>query len=242
VRPGRDRAARGRRVRAAAHYRIATPDEVGGDFYDLFPLGQDRWGLFLGDVCGKGARAAAITSMIRYTLRAAAAYDGDPATVLSTLNAAIYQEYGRDSQHFCTAIFGLLAPRGPGFTVTLANGGHPAPLLIRADGAAGYQPLPGGMLVGVLPGTSFTATTIVLAPGDTMVLYTDGLTEARTAERRPGERRYGDEALRAFAAGLGPTTAPAAVAAITGLLDELGDGLDDDTAILALTVPRPPGG
>jgi sigma-B regulation protein RsbU (phosphoserine phosphatase) len=227
---------------AAAHYRIATPDEVGGDFYDLFPLSQDRWGLFLGDVCGKGARAAAITSMIRYTLRAAAAYDSDPATVLSTLNAAMHQEYGRDSQHFCTAIFGLLAPRGPGFTVTLANGGHPAPLLIGADGAADYQPLPGGMLIGILPDASFTATAIVLAPGDTLVLYTDGLTEARTAEPRPGERRYGDEALRAFAASLGPTTAPAAVAAITTLLDQLSDGLDDDTAILALSVPCPPGG
>jgi phosphoserine phosphatase RsbU/P len=219
-------------LEAVAHYRIATLDEVGGDFYDLFPLSQDRWGLFLGDVCGKGARAAAITSMIRYTLRAAAAYDADPATVLSTLNAAMYQEYGRDSQHFCTAIFGLLAPGGDGFTVTLANGGHPAPLLIRADGTADYRPLPGGMLIGVLPDTTFAATAIRLAPGDTLVLYTDGLTEARTAGRR-----YGDDALRALAASLAPAPAAAVVAGIMAVLDDLSDGLDDDTAVLAVGVP-----
>ncbi len=70
----------------AAYYHVASPDEVGGDFYDLFPLHGDRWGLFLGDVCGKGARAAAVTSLVRYTLRAAAAYDPDPGRALSALN------------------------------------------------------------------------------------------------------------------------------------------------------------
>jgi sigma-B regulation protein RsbU (phosphoserine phosphatase) len=83
---------------AAAHYHIASVDEVGGDFYDLFALGGDRWGLFLGDVCGKGASAAAATSLIRYTLRAAAVYDADPAAVLGTLNTVMHDEYERDSQ------------------------------------------------------------------------------------------------------------------------------------------------
>jgi sigma-B regulation protein RsbU (phosphoserine phosphatase) len=219
---------------AAAHYRIASLDEVGGDFYDLFRLSQDRWGLFLGDVCGKGARAATVTSGIRYTLRAAAAYDGDPAAVLSTLNTAVHHDYVRDSQHFCTAIFGLLTPSEGGFAVTLASGGHPAPLLISANGSADYVSMDGGMLIGVLPDTTFTTTTIPLAPGDTLLLYTDGLTEARTDT--PG-RRFGDEALRAFAARLAPTTAAAAVTAITALLDGFSQGLDDDTAVLALSVP-----
>ena len=73
-------------LEAAAYYHFASQDEVGGDFYDLFPLGADRCGLFLGDVCGKGAQAATVTSLIRYTLRAAAVYDPDPAAVLSTLD------------------------------------------------------------------------------------------------------------------------------------------------------------
>ena len=116
---------------AAAHYHIASADEVGGDFYDLFALGRERWGLFLGDVSGKGASAAAATSLIRYTLRAAAVYDADPAAVLGTLNTVMHDEYERDGQHFCTAVFGFLSPASGGFTVTLAAGGHPAPLLIR---------------------------------------------------------------------------------------------------------------
>ena len=78
---------------AAAHYHLASADEVGGDFYDLFPLSQHRWGVSLGDVCGKGAHAATITSMIRYTLRTAAVYDADPAAVLGTLNPALHDRY-----------------------------------------------------------------------------------------------------------------------------------------------------
>jgi phosphoserine phosphatase RsbU/P len=222
-------------LQAAAHYHIASADEVGGDFYDLFPLSADRWGLFLGDVCGKGARAAAMTSLIRYTLRTAAVYDPDPGTVLSTLNAALHQEYQRDNRNFCTAIFGVLTPHGDGFRLRFASGGHPDPLLIRADGTASYQPTtPRGMLIGVLPRTAYTTTTLDLRPGDTMLLYTDGLTEARTG---PPGRRYGDEALRAFAANLTTASAVSAITAIAALLDSFGDGLDDDAAILALSVP-----
>jgi sigma-B regulation protein RsbU (phosphoserine phosphatase) len=221
-------------LQVAAHYHFASLDEVGGDFYDLFALSQDRWGLFLGDVCGKGADAAAVTSLIRYTLRAAAVYDPDPATVLSTLNAALNKEYERDGGRFCTVIFGLLTPDGGGFTLTLASGGHPAPLLMRADGAAGYPSISGGPFIGVFADTGFTASTIRLEPGDTLLLYTDGLTDARTGTARA---RYGDEALRAFAASIAPVTAAAAVTAITILLDGFGDGLDDDVAVLALGVP-----
>lgn len=142
-------------------------------------------------MCGKGADTAAVTSLIRYTLRAAAVYDPDPATVLSTLNAALNKEYERDGGRFCTVIFGLLTPDGGGFTLTLASGGHPAPLLMRADGAAGYPSISGGPFIGVFADTGFTASTIRLEPGDTLLLYTDGLTDARTGTARA---RYGDEA------------------------------------------------
>jgi len=223
-------------LEVAAYYRAASRDEVGGDFYDLFPLSQDRYGLFLGDVCGKGAQAAAVTSLIRYTLRAAAVYDPDPAAALGTLDAALQQGFPADMEHFCSVIFGLLTPDGDGFILTLARGAHPDPLLIHADGTASYLAIPGGPLVGVFDVAVFEATTIRLEPGDTLLLYTDGLTEART-DAAGG--RYGDQALLAFAVTLVPATAASAIAGITALLDELGGGVQDDIALLALSVPLP---
>jgi phosphoserine phosphatase RsbU/P len=222
---------------AVAHYHIASADEVGGDFYDLFPLSRHRWGLFLGDVCGKGAHAASITSLIRYTLRTAAAYDADPAAVLGTLNPALHERYLADSRCFCTAIFGLLTPDGPGqgCTLALASGGHSGPLLLRADGTADYVTLPGGPLIGVWDDAEFATATIRLEPGDTVLLFTDGLTEARTPDAA-GTDRYGDEALRAMAADLAPATADKVIAAIIAVLHELGDQVDDDVAVLALGV------
>jgi phosphoserine phosphatase RsbU/P len=224
-------------LETAAYYHAASRDEVGGDFYDLFALARDRWGLFLGDVCGKGAAAAAVTSQIRYTLRAAAVYDPDPATVLGTLNSALRRDYDRNGGRFCTVAFGVLTPRTDGFDLSLASGGHPAPLLLRADGTADYQPVGGGPFLGVIDDAVFTSSTIRLSAGDTILLYTDGLTEARTGN---GRDRYGDQALQAFAAGIAPATAATAIDAVSALLEGLGDGLDDDAAVLALSVRPSP--
>ncbi|MFF3580425.1 SpoIIE family protein phosphatase [Streptomyces mirabilis] len=224
----------------AAHYHIASTDKVGGDFYDLFPLASGTWGLFLGDVCGKGAAAAAVTSLARYTLRAAAVYDPDPVAVLSNLNTVLNHEYNGQDPRFCTVVFGLLVPdtdRG-GFRVTLASGGHPPALLMRADGSADYLHTPGGQLIGALPDAHIATTTVRLDLGDTLLLHTDGLTEAHTAQITDGDR-YGDDALLDFAQALAPTTASDAVAAVRDLLDTLGTGVDDDTAVLAISVPRP---
>ncbi|WP_078843772.1 SpoIIE family protein phosphatase [Streptomyces albus] len=221
-------------LETAAHYRVASADEVGGDFYDLFPLTADRWGFFLGDVSGKGPEAAGVTSLIRYTLRAAAAHAPDARTVLTTLNSTLCQADQGTDPHFCTVLHGDLTPDGDGFRVTLASGGHPPALLLRADGTAAYLHTPGGLLVGVLPTAEFAVTTVRLGPGDTLLLYTDGLTEART-DTSGG--RYGEDALLSFAAGLAPTGPGAAVTAVRALLDELGEGLEDDTAVLALGVP-----
>lgn len=227
-------------LNVAAHYHIASADEVGGDFYDLFPLAAGTWGLFLGDVCGKGAAAAAVTSLARYTLRAAAVYDPDPAAVLGNLNTVLNHEYSGTDPRFCTVIFGLLTPYGEqgGFRVTLASGGHPSALLMRADGTADYLPTPGGQLIGVLPDAHIATTTIRLNPGDTLLLHTDGLTEAHTASTGATDR-YGDEALLDFARTLAPTTATDTIVAIRDLLDTFGTGVDDDTAVLAINVPRP---
>ncbi|MEV5351157.1 SpoIIE family protein phosphatase [Streptomyces achromogenes] len=221
----------------AAYYHIASTDEVGGDFYDLFPLAAGTWGLFLGDVCGKGAEAAAVTSLARYTLRAAAVYDPDPAAVLSNLNTVLNHEYNGTDPRFCTVIFGLLTPDGDrgGFRIILASGGHPPALLLRADGTADYLPTPGGQLIGVLPDADIATITFRLGRGDTLLLHTDGLTEAHTAIR--GER-YGDEALLDFVRALAPITAQGTITAVRDLLGTLGTGVDDDTAVLAVHVPR----
>jgi sigma-B regulation protein RsbU (phosphoserine phosphatase) len=175
-------------------------------------------------------------SLIRYTLRAAAAYDPDPGAALTTLNGALHEAYQRDCGSFCSAIVGLLTPDGDGFRLDFANGGHPEPLLLRADGTAAYQLAPRGLVPGILDGVTYTTATLGLRPGDTLVLYTDGLTEARPGA---GRARYGDDALLAFAGGLSPTTATAAVAALSGLIDSFAGGVTDDTAILALSVPAP---
>ncbi|MFE4214937.1 PP2C family protein-serine/threonine phosphatase [Streptomyces sp. NPDC056844] len=221
-------------LEAGSYYHTASPDLLGGDFYDLFPLGSGRWAFFLGDVCGKGPQAAAVTSLTRYTLRAAALHDADPVTVLTTLNTVLHERYESGEGRYCTAIFGILEPRDGSAGVHLASGGHPSVLIQRADGSADFLPTPGGLLVGVLPQAPFVATRTDLLPGDTLLLYSDGLTEARTG---PERELYGEDALRAFAAGLPPAGPQALITALGGLLTSFGDGLDDDTALLALGVP-----
>ena len=226
-------------LETAAHYHTASPDRLGGDFYDLFPIDGKRFAFFLGDVCGKGPQAAAVTSLTRYTLRAAALHDPDPVSALTTLNTVLHERYtGSGDPRHCTAVFGTLEPDPSTgqVAVHLASGGHPPVLILRADGSADYLPTPGGLLVGVLPDAHFSTATTVLAPGDTLLLYTDGLTEARIDEYRT---MYGEESLLAFAtehAGKPPQTL---IDALTGLLDSFGDGLDDDTALLALGIPAP---
>jgi len=224
-------------METAAHYRTASPDRLGGDFYDLFPIDGKRFGFFLGDVCGKGPQAAAVTSLTRYTLRAAALHDPDPVSALTTLNQVLHERYTGGDPRYCTVIFGILEPVSATgqVTVRLASGGHPPALILRGDGRADFLPTPGGLLVGVLPAAPFSTATTVLDPGDTIVLYTDGLTEARTGEDRT--ILFGDQALRDFTAGHAGKPAHTVIQALTGLLDDFGDGLDDDTALLALGVP-----
>lgn len=219
-------------MEAAAYYHPASTDEVGGDFYDLFPLTADTWGFFLGDVAGKGAGAAAVTSVARYTLRAAAVHDPDPVAVLRNLNTVLNHESHHTDSRFCTVIQGLLTPEPGGATITLASGGHPPALLIRHDGSVQLLHTRGGQLIGVLTEAQFTAVQLHLDAGDTLLLYSDGLTEARTHDRV----RYSEEELRDFAGTLAPVTATSIVAALTELLAGFADGVDDDTALLALGV------
>ncbi|WP_246212584.1 PP2C family protein-serine/threonine phosphatase [Streptomyces abyssomicinicus] len=228
----------------ACHYRPASAERLGGDFYDVFEVGGDRWAFFLGDVSGSGPEAAAVTSLTRYTLRAAAFHDQDPLGALEALNEALYGNNadGDADPRYCTAVVGFLEPdpeRGE-VRVRLVSGGHPPALILRAEGGAEYLETPGGMLVGVVADADFVSAATTLEAGDTMLLYTDGLTEARTGER-PGEL-FGGDGLREFARGLARRGPDGLVAEVRALLDRFGDALEDDTALLALGAPaRPPG-
>lgn len=226
-------------LETAIHYHTASPDRLGGDFYDLFPVDGNRWAFFLGDVCGKGPQAAALTSLTRYTLRAAAHHATEPAAALATLNAVLVERYAAGGDpRYCTCIFGVLDPTADGgMRVELSSGGHPPALVLRADGRAEFLPTPGGLLVGVLADARFVTTASVLHPGDTLLLYTDGLTEARTGPTR--ESLYGEEALLAFATDRAPAAPDTVITALTELLRGFGEGLNDDTALLALGVPSP---
>ncbi|MBY6348920.1 serine/threonine-protein phosphatase [Rhodococcus corynebacterioides] len=222
-------------METAAYYHHASPDEVGGDFYDVFPLDGQAWGFFLGDVSGKGAGAAAVTSLTRYTLRAAAVFDRDPISVLQNLNAVLLPEFRGDDPRFCTVVYGTVVPSADGVVVDLAGGGHPPPVHVRGDGSARYvDDLLGGQLVGGLPTPHFTSHRLVLSPGDVLLLYSDGVTEARV-----GGGRYDDDGdLLTYVADSAPTTAADLVDHVTALVDGFGDGLQDDAALLALGVPR----
>ena len=221
---------------AADYFFPASVDDVGGDFYDLFPLSRTTWGFFLGDVAGKGVEAAVVTGLIRYTLRAAAVFNDDPVQVLHNLNTVLNQEVRDVRNRFSTVIYGKISPSDNGFDVELASGGHPPPLLFYADGSAYYVDTVGGQAVGMTNEPHFVVSRFRLGPGDTLVLYTDGLTEASTGI---GHERYDDEgALLRFAKANSPTTASAIVEAVHRLLDGLGSGVEDDAAVLAMGVPR----
>jgi sigma-B regulation protein RsbU (phosphoserine phosphatase) len=166
----------------AASYHPGSRQEVGGDFYDVFPISERRWGFVVGDVCGKGPRAAGRTSCARYSMRTAAIQQPTPSEVLAVVNQALLAD--ADSQvhpglegSFVTALFATVDP-GPDRTVVrLAVAGHPLPSLLRADGSVETVGTP-GTLLGVLRDTTATDTVVELAPGDTLLFFTDGVLDS----------------------------------------------------------------
>lgn len=165
----------------AARFRAAGEAvEVGGDFYDLFDIGDGCWGVMMGDVCGKGPGAAAVTALARYTLRAAAMRESRPSAVLATLNEAMLRQ--RHDDQFCTVAFGSFVAVGDNLRLTLSSGGHPLPLLLRADGRV-HGVGRTGTLLGVVDDPELSDDSVELAPGDAVIFYTDGVTEAHAPER-----------------------------------------------------------
>jgi PAS domain S-box-containing protein len=163
----------------AAYVAMGRGVEAGGDFYDVVRGAGGRWLVVVGDVCGKGPEAASLTALARYTLRAVARRDPEPAGMLQELNRDIVHQRPGNTQ-FLTACLGLLDPVGGGLRVRLASAGHPPALVVRAAGPV-ERTQAIGALVGVLPEIRITPCELSLGPGDRLVLYTDGLVEARTS-------------------------------------------------------------
>ncbi len=187
-------------------YLSAGEVDVGGDFYDLFetrksdqygssePLSSSSWGVVIGDVVGKGAEAAAVLALARYTIRAIATRESQPSAVLTGLNEAMLrQRRERGDYKFCTATYARLETNEgdtvQGARVTVSRGGHSPPYLLKADGSI-YKIGQPGRAIGVFDDANLTEQEANLAPGDTLVFYTDGVLEARSPDGLFfGERR-----------------------------------------------------
>jgi PAS domain S-box-containing protein len=165
-------------VELGACYRPAgAGNRVGGDLYDVFPAGDGSWILLVGDVAGKGPEAAALSALARYTVRADAQRESQPARLLELLNEA----FVREGQRFCTAACARLELADGARGLTTAVAGHPLPLLVRQGRARILSS--SGTLLGCYPGVAIESHSEVLEPGDTVVLYTDGVTDAQAPER-----------------------------------------------------------
>ncbi len=212
---------------AAAYLPASDGLQVGGDFYDVFTTGEGQWYLVIGDVCGKGAEAAAVTALARYTLRSAAARRRSPAALLRWVgDAMLHQDAARG--RFCTIACAHVDLLRTPVRVTVACGGHPLPLVRRADARVDELGAP-GTLLGLALAPTLQDRTSELHPGDTLVLYTDGLTEARAPYAV-----WGSEELSAAVAAA-PAAPPAALveALVAAALPD-GAAPRDDVAVLAL--------
>ena len=217
---------------AAVYHPAGEGSEIGGDFYDAFETGDGAWTIAIGDVCGKGAAAAAITGLARHTLRAAAFRESSPCAVLERLNRALLREVREES--FCTVAAARLSQHPRGALLTACAGGHPAPLVLRNDGTVDDATAP-GTLLGIYSEIDVSDRESILAPGESVVFYTDGVTE----ERREGEQ-FGEDRLRELVAGsTGLSAAGIAERIERAVLEFQPVAPADDLAVVVLRITKP---
>lgn len=223
-------------IELAGAYRASENHEIiGGDFYDVHraaaPDGETL--VVLGDVCGKGLEAAVLTGKIRNTVHALVPMADDHQRMLTLLNNALMS-----SRHdrFATLVLASAVRREGRVQLRLTSAGHPPPLIVRADGSVDMAETR-GQLVGALPEISATTFWTSLAPGETCLLYTDGVTEARGGPL--GRRMFGEERLTAALAQCANMPAEAVVERIHMLTTQwVGRNEHDDIAVVAITAPR----
>jgi serine phosphatase RsbU (regulator of sigma subunit)/PAS domain-containing protein len=217
---------------AAAHVAATCNEEVGGDFYDVYPA-REGWGLAVGDVCGKGEDAAAVTAAARHSIRAFAHLDAAPAYVLRGTNEIMLaEEFGG---RFVTAAVAYLEWRDGALHISIGSAGHPAALLVRPDGRV--RALRGGGLpLGIFADADPAVQDLALEPGDVLFLYTDGLTSACG----PDMAYFEDELTDRLAALAGEPPDVMVTRTREMVLDFCQDTLRDDMTMLALRVGQPP--
>jgi serine phosphatase RsbU (regulator of sigma subunit) len=222
---------------AAEYLPASTGSDVGGDFYDVFTVDHSNWLVSIGDVCGKGARAAARTGLVRDVLRVLVRDDRSLPRAIELLNDVMIE--ANDPLQFCTLAAAMVSrrrrgsggqgdPRG-GLDVELVLAGHVQPVLVRADGTA---ELIGtfGTAVGLVPTVRVSCTQHRVGPGDTLLVYTDGVTE-----RRRGREQFGGERLLTVAARAAGRPAVQVVGAVREAVERFStEPLDDDVALLAV--------
>jgi len=219
-------------LQTAARYRVAEADtEIGGDFYDIIEVGERAWGVVVGDVCGRGPEAAAITGLMRHSVRTAVVRESLPSRVLAQTNDAVLDQI--DDSRFCTAAYLRIEQRADGRVRAIASSaGHPRPALLSADGVARYLDC-SGLLLGVVPSPTLIDVDVDLTPGDSVILYTDGVTEARR-----GRELFGEQRLLATLSTLGGKDAEGIASGVEAAVSAFQDDATDDVAILVAQVPR----
>jgi serine phosphatase RsbU (regulator of sigma subunit) len=216
----------------ATYFRpVGAAQQVGGDFYDLFQAGDGTWALAVGDVRGKGPAAAAMTALARYTLRAAALHATRPSAVLAQLNEAMLWQHG--GEDFCSVAYVSLDLRDGSAEVSVASGGHPLPLVLRADGRVEELGEP-GFLVGIDPSPALFDHRADLAAGDTLLMYTDGLLDAYAPAHYVSAEQLESE-LRACG---GQAPAEVLAALEERLLQDPPGEPRDDIAVVAVRIAR----
>ena len=239
-------------VEVGLRYLPAGEADVGGDFYDVFDTtvrcckgspgpsdssGSSSWGVVIGDVCGKGAEAAAVLALARYTVRAVAMHERCPTAILAGLNEAMLRQRREHDDHkFCTVAYARLEANDAerGAKVYLSLGGHPAPVFLEAGGNTRRIGEPGRAL-GVFDDPGLTPQETCLGPGDALVFYTDGVTEARS----PDGAFFGEERLLSLLrASAGCDASSLAARLESAVLDFQENASRDDMAVLVLRVPE----
>lgn len=229
---------------AARSLPAGQGQQVSGDFYDVHQALGGDWAFVLGDVAGKGVHAAVVTSMARYTVRTLSAQGWSPKQVIEQLNQALLVE--AEPERFCTVVYGRISERdgdGPsaGVRLTIALGGHPPPLIRRVDGSVEAVGLAGTAL-GIVSLIDVQEVTVDLLPGEVLLAYTDGVTEARRDGDEFGELRLA-QTLSGAAVGLrGKTGSAAASLVCEAVADRVVEVVTsfashrDDVAVLVLAV------
>ncbi|MFG2622461.1 PP2C family protein-serine/threonine phosphatase [Streptomyces sp. NPDC048507] len=217
---------------ATSYHPAGEGLDIGGDFYDVFPLDDGRWAFLLGDVSGRGALAATTTALVRHTARTAAALLPDPETVLQAVNRALLQ---RPGSGFVTLVYGHFTTAHGGIDIEYVRAGHPQPVHLAPAGARFVSSQ--GHLLGIMDHPRLATHRMHLAEGDSLVLYTDGITEARGAD---GDL-FGDARLLDTFTSCPPRAQAVLELLARGLGDfTAGSEKADDEAILILTAAAPP--